>query len=445
MNLIYRRLFSSLAGIALILGLLLAPACSPKPYQIKSEPPARPYTWVEIGPESPESPNSGMLVRTITAAPRCPMLQVGTEAGTTRQEMQVRTTATEDFPVRVCEAAIPRTAKTVQLDGRSLKLPRPKPQRILILGDTGCRVKIWAAGRDIQNCNDPKEWPFLKISETAAKWKPDLVIHVGDYLYRETPCPEGNTGCVGSPYGKNWATWDADFFQPARALLESAPWIFVRGNHELCSRAGEGWFKFLDPRPYESVCRDYTDPYRVKIGAKHAVVLDSANAEDLITQTAQLQEYEAQFKKVKALGPKNHWLLTHKPVWAVIRSMGPTGFIPPLINNRTLQIADRDGVLNEFEWAMAGHIHLFEVLRFEPLQSSKSGPSQMVIGNGGSHLSPLPGELKGLKVGTRTIQDGFAMQNFGFVTLEASPSLWKAVVRNAEGKALKTFDLHQSH
>ena len=29
----------------------------------------------------------------------------------------------------------------------------------------------------------------------------------------------------------------------------AAPWIVVRGNHESCSRAGQGWWRFLDPRP----------------------------------------------------------------------------------------------------------------------------------------------------------------------------------------------------
>ena len=30
--------------------------------------------------------------------------------------------------------------------------------------------------------------------------------------------------------------------QPAAELLATAPWVVARGNHELCSRAGLGWF-----------------------------------------------------------------------------------------------------------------------------------------------------------------------------------------------------------
>jgi hypothetical protein len=42
------------------------------------------------------------------------------------------------------------------------------------------------------------------LSKTIAARKPSLVIHVGDYIYRESPCPAGDKGCKGSPYGDNW-------------------------------------------------------------------------------------------------------------------------------------------------------------------------------------------------------------------------------------------------
>ena len=52
----------------------------------------------------------------------------------------------------------------------------------------------------------------------------------------------------GSPMPDIWAAWRDDFFVPASRLMKTAPWLFVRGNHELCSRAGPGWFYLLDPR-----------------------------------------------------------------------------------------------------------------------------------------------------------------------------------------------------
>ena len=57
----------------------------------------------------------------------------------------------------------------------------------------------------------------------ARSWKPDLVIHVGDYHYRENACPKDIAGCRDSPWGYGWDAWDADFFVPARPLLAAAP------------------------------------------------------------------------------------------------------------------------------------------------------------------------------------------------------------------------------
>jgi hypothetical protein len=106
---------------------------------------------------------------------------------------------------------------------------------------------------------------------------PDLVIHVGDYHYREDPCPLGNAGCAGSPWGYGWDVWDADFFTPGAPLLAAAPWIVIRGNHEACGRAGQGWYRFLDPRPLAPLgtcddpandeTADYTATYAVPLGA----------------------------------------------------------------------------------------------------------------------------------------------------------------------------------
>ncbi|MDW4746763.1 metallophosphoesterase, partial [Escherichia coli] len=84
-------------------------------------------------------------------------------------------------------------------------------------------------------------------------------LHVGDYHYRENACPPDVAGCQGSPWGYGWDTWQADLFQPAAPLMAAAPWVLVRGNHEECARAGQGWFRFLDPRPY-SAARSCDNP-----------------------------------------------------------------------------------------------------------------------------------------------------------------------------------------
>ena len=85
-----------------------------------------------------------------------------------------------------------------------------------MIGDSGCRIKV--SDNVFQNCNDAATWPFATVAATAAAAAPDLVIHVGDYHYRENACPPGNVGCAGSPWGYGWDSWEADLFAPAAKL-----------------------------------------------------------------------------------------------------------------------------------------------------------------------------------------------------------------------------------
>ncbi|HUE66498.1 MAG TPA: metallophosphoesterase, partial [Rhizomicrobium sp.] len=185
--------------------------------------------------------SGGYEARVVTGAGSCPVLH--TDKGDS--PMSVRASATADFPM-VCSAPISAGTRTAEISGAVLPVPVTQPQRILVLGDTGCRLK----GSVLQACNDPAKWPFPEVAAAAASLKPDLVIHLGDYLYRESACPAGNRGCAGSPWGDNWTTWQADFYTPAAPLLAAAPIVLVRGNHEDCTRAGPGWTLLQGPRVF---------------------------------------------------------------------------------------------------------------------------------------------------------------------------------------------------
>jgi Calcineurin-like phosphoesterase len=240
-----------------------------------------PLTWTLLGSDGTLS------VRSVVAADAaCPEAV----ADGTKLPMRPRAAAEPDFPVVACETRAPATTTNLTIAGSPTPVLPQEVRRIVVLGDTGCRLE----GRAVQDCNDPRAWPFAAIALRAASHRPDLVMHVGDYYYRETPCPAERAGCAGSPHGDSWTTWQADFFAPAAPLLSAAPWVLVRGNHELCGRGGEGWRRLLDPHVASVACTARTDPYALRVSELDLRVLDSADADD----------FTAPLKKLRPMPPK---------------------------------------------------------------------------------------------------------------------------------------------
>ncbi len=103
------------------------------------------------------------------------------------------------FTTTTCEFLLPAGATTATVAGIKLPLPKPVVNRVVIVGDTGCRISI---GNVYQACGDPTAVALLgDRSQAAAAMQPDLVLHVGDYEYRDNPCPPGNTACAGDALG----------------------------------------------------------------------------------------------------------------------------------------------------------------------------------------------------------------------------------------------------
>jgi len=347
--------------------------------------------WVQLGADGASS------VRAIVDD-TCPMvtfdgidtrMSIRSEPGQTFMEVKPA-----QFAVRGCEAAVPDGTSAAILDGKSLPLPKANPQRIVMFGDTGCRLKT---GDPWQACNDPNAWPFAKIAAAAAAAHPDLVIHVGDYEYREDRCPYGNAGCAGSPSGYGWDSWNADFFAPAAPLFAAAPWIMVRGNHEDCSRAGEGWFRFLDRLPMETRCRDFTGDFVARLGDFGIVVVDSAKVGDRAgVDTKQVAVLRRQLLKVLGKIPSYAWLATHKPVNAMLAD--PRDSKVNIVSNKVLQAALGADMPTSVRLYVAGHIHFFQAIDF-----GGARPSQLVVGTGGDNLEGMPtasvtgAEINGLK------------------------------------------------
>ena len=163
--------------------------------------------WVEMAPDG------GSIVRVLTPDGQCPVLGVDG-----RQTAMSLRAAPADLAPRANKASMPGSAS---FPGRVLPLPTQHINRIVIIGDSGCRMK--AADKEWQACNVPAKWPFAQVAAQAALKHPDLVLHVGDYHYRENPCNSAaEPDCAGAVSGYGEQTWRTDFLDPAVPLLTAA-------------------------------------------------------------------------------------------------------------------------------------------------------------------------------------------------------------------------------
>jgi hypothetical protein len=365
---------------------------------------AETYHWVQYG-------LAGLEVRAITDQPACPPATIDGAP----QVMAVRAAPGDQYPVTACALPLPAGAKSAAVSGVPVALLGKEPTRIAVIGDTGCRLK----GMAVQACNDPQQWPFRLIAEVVAQLKPDLVIHVGDYHYRETACPEGNAGCAGSPYGDNWPVWRADFFAPADTLLRGAPWVFVRGNHEDCERGGKGWSRILDPYAFEAAksCNDPGQPLIVRLPGLTLAVMDVATAREDKADDQQASAFREQYRSLAGLaGPV--WLLQHRPIW----SPGGT-FSGKLIgDNKTLAVAADGMIPDSVGLMLSGHHHLFQVLNYQA-----NIPVQIVSGNSGDYLNPgSPADPAGWVVNGVPVKSGLHIPGtFGFSMFEKKDGVWQ--------------------
>lgn len=368
--------------------------------------------WVQAVP-------GGYEARIITEATSCPVLK--DRSGDL--PMTQRAPASGKFPM-VCAAPV-HAGMHATINGVPVPSPVSAPRRILVLGDTGCRIK----GSVLQACNDPAQWPFPRLAAAAAKLKPDLIVHVGDYLYRESACPQDAMGCAGSPYGDNWITWQADFFSPAAPLMAAAPLVIVRGNHEECGRAGPGWTRLLSPQAFDPAkpCTVHLPPYTVDLASVRLAVMDDASAQDTSVTKADLPVYASEIAGLADIaGPV--WFVHHRPIWAAIS--GPLDI--PVGGNLTLmEAAGQNPIPQNVALQLSGHIHSFEAINYD-----KPVPPQIVAGNGGDKLDGTPRSLRGAifqgHSGIR-VADGMSVDSFGFLLMTRASRGWTVDLYNAEG------------
>ena len=372
--------------------------------------------WVQF------APNDTVLLRAIETVPAngCPVAAVdGSPVTLAGRGNIVQPTDPASYggksywPVLMCESA-PVSAfghATASINGVALKMPVASPHRILVIGDTGCRVTAATSGT--QNCNDPAQFPLQFLSNYAATFKPDLIVHVGDFFYREQPCPTGFTGCAGNPAYDNWDSWNADWFTPAANLMAAAPLALSRGNHESCNRGARGWFRLLDVHAYDAnavectgpyvpmagapgakgplTAYDYTPPYVVQAGQVSLLMFDSSDSNTTAPDTATLsggqtlpQIYTAQLNAALApLAGGNVFYITHKATYDIRQAkIGNSLAGGDATQQSVFDAITPGGVPAQVKLLISGHDHQFQVVNF----ASSSYAPMLVVGNSGTLL-----------------------------------------------------------
>ena len=432
--------------------------------------------WVIIG--SDEAGNNRAFARVATSylSPSgqavCPQINIdGRFSKMTMRAvagvMPLRPTAFQpsvpaNFPLSTCEAILPAGTQYASVAWQSLPIPKERFDRILLIGDSGCRMDT----TNLQNCEDPKEWPFASVAQLGAELNPDLVIHTGDYQYRDVPCSASGKCPIDaqSPWGYGWDTWNADLFTPAAVLFAKAPWLVVRGNHEICSKAGQGWFRFLNPTfytedrscnnaSYDSIA-NYSPTYAVSLGGgSRIVVYDSANVSIGTTVTDPNNNYYRQFVEAFTLAANpiftNTIFTNHHPILGY--GNPTTSSVPP--GNATLQ-----GVMNNvmqklypavsansyypdsINTVFHGHVHNLQTINFG-VNNSPSHPATIVSGADGVTLAePFPATTPPFYK-TTSVAPGVEVNNmiwnnnFSFALLQRieNSAFWKYTLYNKSG------------
>lgn len=351
----------------------------------------------------------------IVAGSPCPKLVTnlnrrGQEIRVTRR-MRLRTpgatTGAAFASLAACQASIPTGATSAMVGGRGIPSGLPATiGKVAILGDTGCRIKPPA----VQDCSNPDTWPATQIASSIAAQKPDVIVDLGDYFYREAACPADKQSYCGTsppplpgaPFKDSANGWLADVIVPLSPMFAAAPLLLTRGNHEACQRGGNGYFLFFDVSsgssqacaPVDGVTPSIYNPTWVAdlpIAAKRTLrlaIVDTPYGSDYELDSwvgPQRPGYAAAAKLTRRKAHRESWLLTHEPVFGLEStdlSTGTPTWTPWMSPD---QAAASQGLLGTYDLIASSHIHLTQAVQI-PGQ-----PGQLVVGNGGQLLDPPSG------------------------------------------------------
>lgn len=411
------------------------------------------YAWVQVGlnpqmtreNETLSTPRADHYeLRVITSENKCPRATYRTpKENYTFQKMMVRALKSELFPVLTCSLSLDKETVKVDVENFTLELkPLNRVNHLGLLGDTGCG-----------ECKKPSEW---ELQSNAENMRGDLFIHLGDFVYKKEKGPEKKV----EKYADTWKQWDFEFLNPAQKLFAKAPLVFIRGNHESCKAAHEGYRRFFDPWIYvQNDCKVATTSYVFETQSGKFLVVDSATAGSIQKDMEKApyqeaaQEIVSDFNKFQNELPtdhtENYFMLTHRTVW---------GCVPIAKGNPTQKVQCFDDgymfrteVFNQTRFdklrknilaVISGHIHLVSVTSY-----TDGGPLQIIFGNSTKPLHvDFDKEKFALTTRDRTKTSLFYNNNFpGYGALSpvlgTSEDLWSLELYKASGEKHKSFNI----
>jgi hypothetical protein len=137
-------------------------------------------------------------------------------------------------------------------------------------------------------------------------------------------------------------------------------------------------------------------------------------------------------KGVAHAGGEPSWIVTHRPVWNVLRLGGLLG--DGLIN-ATERAAVKRSDMTGVDLVLSGHVHNFASVSF-----GRARPAQLIVGTGGDTLdidaAPPPAsgtpEIDGLA------SSAFSMGRFGYFVFDRDGAGWRGAFHDLKDRVVAT-------
>lgn len=454
------RRIVGLAVFALLLSLGVVAPSQAATFTIK------PVAYTLVAPATESA--SGLIARVVLpSGSNCPSLITyagGANVASTPMTVRPvpRNTGSAFTPVVVCEVAVP-----VGVDGRGLIVTGTNTDLLVptainavsdigIIGDTGCRV----GKKHTQDCNSATAWPLASFANAMSGANPDVVIHLGDYMYITSTCGVKEAEDCGAfmpppanaPFVGNAGQIMDNVLIPMTPLFNTAPLLMMRGNHEGCTGDGNAYFYFFDahfgtsnscspasagkhaktPRTLQPTW--WADMPLVSGGNLRAVVVDSTYGWDTAVSPWAKKLHPGFVAAQAAVKPgSQNWLLVHRPVFGITSKSIANNFSKTNTAWISRDVTDASkGELNGFNAIFSGHMHLAQSVQV-PGQ-----PGQLVLGNGGTSLDPKKGYVKpksGPMPPYKTASSWWTKVKFGFGVATWNPTgSWNVAIQGESGE-----------